>query len=65
MSDFLKDNLKKIGYEADERQCEQLNNFHKLLCEWNEFMNLTGITEYEDVVIKHYVDSLAINCVYS
>lgn len=65
MSDFLKDNLKKIGYEADEQQCEQLNNFHKLLCEWNEFMNLTGITEYEDVVIKHYVDSLAVNCVYS
>lgn len=64
MSDFLRDNLNKIGYEPDDRQCEQLNDFHKVLCEWNEFMNLTGITEYEDVVIKHFVDSLAVNCVY-
>ena len=28
-------------------------------------MNLTGITEYNEVVIKHFVDSLAVNCVYS
>ena len=28
-------------------------------------MNLTGITEYDEVVIKHFVDSLAVNCVYS
>lgn len=65
MSDFLKDNLEKIGYTPSERQCMQLDCFHKILCEWNEFMNLTGITEYEEVVIKHFVDSLAVNCVYS
>lgn len=65
MSDFLKDNLEKIGYTPSERQCMQLDGFHKILCEWNEFMNLTGITEYEEVVIKHFVDSLAVNCVYS
>lgn len=64
MSDFLRDNLKKIGYEPTDVQCEQFNLFQKLLKEWNEFMNLTGITEYEEVVIKHYVDSLAVNCVY-
>lgn len=63
MADFLIDNLAKIGYEPSSTQVEQLNLFHKLLCEWNEFMNLTGITEYEEVVIKHYVDSLAVNCV--
>ena len=47
MADFLRDSLEKIGYNATDLQCEQLNSFHKLLCEWNEFMNLTGITEYE------------------
>ena len=65
MADFLRENLKKIGCERSDLQCEQLNNFHKILCEWNEFMNLTGITEYNEVVIKHFVDSLAVNCVYS
>mgnify|MGYP002555417299 FL=1 len=65
MADFLRENLKKIGCEPSDLQCEQLNNFHKILCEWNEFMNLTGITEYNEVVIKHFVDSLAVNCVYS
>ncbi len=65
MADFLRENLKKIGCELSDLQCEQLNNFHKILCEWNEFMNLTGITEYNEVVIKHFVDSLAVNCVYS
>ena len=65
MADFLRDSLEKIGYNATDLQCEQLNSFHKLLCEWNEFMNLTGITEYDEVVIKHFVDSLAVNCVYS
>lgn len=64
MADFLRENLKKIGCEPNDLQCEQLNNFHKILCEWNEFMNLTGITEYNEVVIKHFVDSLAVNCVY-
>ena len=65
MADFLRDSLEKIGYIPSDAQCEQLNSFHKLLCEWNEFMNLTGITEYNEVVIKHFVDSLAVNCVYS
>ena len=65
MADFLREKKKKIGCEPNDLQCEQLNNFHKILCEWNEFMNLTGITEYNEVVIKHFVDSLAVNCVYS
>lgn len=64
MSDFLKECLEKINIVPTQTQVEQLNEFHRLLCEWNSFMNLTGITEYDEVVIKHYVDSLAVNCVY-
>ncbi len=65
MSDFLKEALAKINLEPTDKQCQQLDLFHKLLCEWNEFMNLTGITEYEEVVVKHFVDSLAVNNVYN
>ena len=64
MSDFLKECLEKINIVPTQTQVEQLYEFHRLLCEWNSFMNLTGITEYDEVVIKHYVDSLAVNCVY-
>lgn len=64
MSDFLKECLEKINIVPTQTQVEQLNEFHRLLCEWNSFMNLTGITEYDEVVVKHYVDSLAVNCVY-
>lgn len=31
-----------------------------MLVEWNKVMNLTGITEYDEVVMKHFVDSLSI-----
>ena len=50
----------KIGIEITDEQKEQFDTYHKLLEEWNKVMNLTGITEYEEVVEKHYVDSLSI-----
>lgn len=42
---------------------KQLNNFYKfmnLLIEWNERVNLTAITEPDEIVIKHFIDSLTI-----
>ena len=54
---------KKPGKDRnrDHRRAEeQFDIYHKLLEEWNKVMNLTGITEYEEVVEKHYVDSLSI-----
>ena len=60
MDQILKKSLEKIGIEITDRQKEQFDAYHKLLEEWNKVMNLTGITEYEEVVEKHYVDSLSI-----
>lgn len=57
---FLINECKKIGIQLTDRQVEQFIQFYELLVEWNSFMNLTGITEYEEVVMKHFVDSLAI-----
>jgi len=38
----------------------QFDQYYDLLMEWNKVMNLTGITEYEDVITKHFIDSLSI-----
>ena len=43
-----------------ERQMEQFYQYYVMLVEWNQVMNLTAITELEDVVSKHFLDSLAL-----
>ena len=52
--------LKEIGIELTELQKEQFQQYYDLLIEWNKVMNLTGITEYEEVNEKHFLDSLAL-----
>ena len=50
MDQILKKSLEKVGIEITDEQKEQFDTYHKLLEEWNKVMNLTGITEYEEVV---------------
>lgn len=52
--------LKKIGIELSNKQLEQLQLYYEMLVEWNKVMNLTGITEEEQVYLKHFYDSLTI-----
>ena len=42
-----------------EKQIEQFEKYYELLVEWNKVMNLTGITEFDEVMQKHFVDSVA------
>ena len=56
--------LKKINIELNQKQLEQLKKYYELLIEWNEKINLTAITEKEQVYLKHFYDSLTINKVY-
>ena len=49
-----------IGIEISQEQAEQLYEYMELLLEWNEKMNLTAITEPEEVILKHFIDSLTI-----
>ena len=56
---FEKD-LQEIGVTLSEQQIEQFLKYYELLVEWNEFMNLTAITEYDEVMKKHFVDSLSL-----
>ena len=60
MDNILDKKLRDIGIELNNRQLEQFNKYYELLIEWNKIMNLTGITEYEEVVEKHFVDSLVL-----
>ena len=52
--------LANLGMKLNEHQKEQFDQYYELLVEWNKVMNLTGITEYEEVNLKHFTDSLSI-----
>lgn len=60
MSKLFEEKLSAIGITLDEKQKQQFYEFYEILVEWNKVMNLTGITEYEEVNEKHFVDSLSI-----
>lgn len=60
MSQIFEQKLNEIGVKLDDIQKQQFFKFYELLVEWNKVMNLTGITEYEEVNEKHFVDSLSI-----
>lgn len=60
MSQVFENKLKEIGVTLTEKQKAQFIRFYELLVEWNKVMNLTGITEYEEVNEKHFVDSISL-----
>jgi len=51
---------KKLGLQLNPRQLEQFSTYYQHLVDWNRRMNLTAITDYEDVQIKHFLDSLTV-----
>ena len=50
----------KLGIELNARQVEQFELYYQELVEWNKKFNLTAITDYSGVQIKHFLDSLTI-----
>ena len=59
MSKFL-ENCEKMNLTLSTKQQKQFVRYYELLVEWNAFMNLTGITEFQEVLQKHFEDSLAV-----
>ncbi len=55
---FLYQKANEYGMELSEHQLNQFDVYADLLVEWNHYMNLTGITEPDKIVIKHFIDSL-------
>lgn len=56
----LINNCKKWNIVLTEKQIKQFDQYYDLLVEWNSFMNLTAITEFDEVCQKHFLDSLSI-----
>lgn len=56
---FIQD-VKEFHLEITEKQIEQFLLYYELLTEWNSFMNLTAITEFDEVIKKHFVDSISL-----
>ena len=52
--------LERLNLELTEEMINQFLNFYEMLMEKNKVMNLTAITEFEDVVEKHFLDSLSL-----
>lgn len=52
--------LKELGITLNELQIEQFLKYYEMLIEKNKVMNLTTITEYNEVISKHFVDSLSL-----
>ncbi|WP_196604155.1 16S rRNA (guanine(527)-N(7))-methyltransferase RsmG [Pectinatus haikarae] len=57
--DCLQRRTKEYGIQLSEVQCEKFNIYYKLLVEWNNKINLTAITDPDEVAVKHIIDSLS------
>lgn len=51
--------LADLGFPLTDRQKEQYERYFELLVEWNEKINLTAITDKDEVYLKHFYDSIA------
>ncbi|MBR5827330.1 MAG: 16S rRNA (guanine(527)-N(7))-methyltransferase RsmG [Clostridia bacterium] len=58
--DLLKEKATEYGINLDDKALERFDLYAKLLVEWNEKINLTAITEPEEIVIKHFLDCLTV-----
>lgn len=58
MKEYLFKIANECGIRISDEALEQFESFYILLAEWNKNVNLTAINEYEDVALKHFVDSL-------
>ncbi|MDP3878926.1 MAG: 16S rRNA (guanine(527)-N(7))-methyltransferase RsmG [Dehalococcoidales bacterium] len=50
----------KLGLHLSPNQLEQFRTYYRELTEWNRRINLTAITGYEEVQVKHFLDSLTV-----
>lgn len=59
LEQFYKD-LEELHIKLSEEQADQFITYYELLTEWNSFMNLTAITDFDEVFKKHFIDSLSL-----
>ncbi len=60
-ADLLYSKILESGISLSDRQISQFIQYYEMLVEKNKVMNLTAITDFQDVVVKHFADSLSIS----
>ena len=60
----LRAGAEELGLGLTPAQLEQFNTYYQELVDWNRRVNLTAITGYEEVQIKHFLDSLTVTLVW-
>lgn len=58
--EIFKSGLQELNIELDDNQIGQFIKYYEYLVEKNKVMNLTAITEFEEVIVKHFLDSLSL-----
>ena len=59
-TDLFTDELAKLGITLSDFQLKQFLTYYELLIEKNKVMNLTAITDFHEVVEKHFLDSVCL-----
>lgn len=61
----LKEDALLFGVKLDDTQLSQFYRYYEMLIDWNEKINLTAITDFDEVLKKHFLDSIAIGRLFS
>ena len=59
-TEMLRSGAAEMNIALTDHQLAQFDQYAALLTEWNEKMNLTGITDPEAIVVRHFLDSLSV-----
>jgi 16S rRNA (guanine527-N7)-methyltransferase len=62
--ELLEAGTRKLGIRLTERQIDRFEIFYKELVDWNSRFNLTRITDYDGIQVKHFLDSLTVVSVW-
>ena len=58
--EILGESAKQLGIQLTSLQLDQFETYFQELADWNQRMNLTSVVEYEEVQVKHFLDSLTV-----
>lgn len=59
-TDQFREDIRALNIVLSEDQISQFLIYYEMLVEWNQVMNLTAITEYDEVMKKHFIDSISL-----
>lgn len=59
---YIEEQFTAAGIEISPKQCEQFVTLYEFMVEYNEKVNLTAITDFKEVVVKHFIDSVMPFC---